>query len=75
MLLRRAVGAAHRPPFPRIPLQQHRQFSISTVKRAEIELTSDGKKVKVEQGSAIIQACEIAGVQIPRYTMDYLDGN
>lgn len=75
MLLRRAVGAAQRPPFPRILLQQHRQLSVSTVKRAEIELTIDGRKVKVEQGSALIQACEIAGVQIPRYTMDYIDGN
>jgi ferredoxin len=32
-----------------------------------VELTIDGKKVSVEAGSALIQACEKAGVTIPRY--------
>ena len=69
MLLRRAVAAAHRhgPPHPRQQLLQCHQFSMSTIKRAEIEVTIDGKKVLVEQGTALIQACEKAGVQIPRY--------
>ena len=74
MLLRRAVTAAQRPPLPRRQLLQHRLFSISTVKRAEIEITIDDKKVKVEQGAALIQACEIAGVQIPRYTLSLVTG-
>ena len=66
MLLRRAVAAVHPPPLPHKRLLKCRQFSHSTVKRAEIELTIDGKKVKIEQGAALIQACEKAGVQIPR---------
>ena len=32
-----------------------------------MELTIDGKKVSIEAGSALIQACEKAGVVIPRY--------
>lgn len=32
-----------------------------------MELTIDGKKVSIEAGSALIQACEKAGVAIPRY--------
>ena len=32
-----------------------------------VELTIDGKKVEIEAGSALIQACEKAGVTIPRY--------
>lgn len=31
-----------------------------------VKLTIDGKEVEVEQGTALIQACEIAGAQIPR---------
>ena len=66
MLLRRAVAAIHHPPRSQKHFLQCRQFSHSTVKRAEIELTIDGKKVRIEQGAALIQACEKAGVQIPR---------
>ena len=32
-----------------------------------MELTVDGKKVSIEAGSALIQACEKAGVTIPRF--------
>jgi NADH dehydrogenase (ubiquinone) Fe-S protein 1 len=32
-----------------------------------VELTIDGKKISIEAGSALIQACEKAGVTIPRY--------
>lgn len=32
-----------------------------------VKLTIDGKEVEVEQGTALIQACEIAGAQIPRF--------
>lgn len=44
-----------------------RPFSQTAPKRAEIELEIDGKPVKIEQGAALIQACEKAGVHIPRY--------
>lgn len=32
-----------------------------------VKLSINGKDVEVEQGTAIIQACEKAGVQIPRF--------
>lgn len=42
-------------------------FSTSSIRNAMIELEIDGKKVEVEQGSALIQACEKAGATIPRF--------
>ncbi|KAG2005169.1 hypothetical protein GB937_009003 [Aspergillus fischeri] len=52
----------------RVPkLNKHRTFATTTPRSAEVELTIDGKKVSVEAGSALIQACEKAGVTIPRY--------
>ncbi|OAX79700.1 NADH-ubiquinone oxidoreductase 78 kDa subunit, mitochondrial [Emergomyces africanus] len=44
-----------------------RSFATTTPRPAEVELTIDGKKVSIEAGSALIQACEKAGVTIPRY--------
>ncbi|KAI3320707.1 hypothetical protein HD806DRAFT_227852 [Xylariaceae sp. AK1471] len=44
-----------------------RAFSATPQRPAEVELTVDGKKVSIEAGSALIQACEKAGVTIPRY--------
>ncbi|KAI3338554.1 hypothetical protein F4824DRAFT_459601 [Ustulina deusta] len=44
-----------------------RAFSASPQRPAEVELTIDGKKVSIEAGSALIQACEKAGATIPRY--------
>ncbi|ETI24412.1 NADH-ubiquinone oxidoreductase 78 kDa subunit, mitochondrial [Cladophialophora carrionii CBS 160.54] len=44
-----------------------RTFASSARRNAEVELTIDGKKVSIEAGSALIQACEKAGVTIPRY--------
>ncbi|TQN74635.1 NADH-ubiquinone oxidoreductase 78 kDa subunit [Colletotrichum shisoi] len=44
-----------------------RTFATTARRNAEVELTVDGKKVSVEAGSALIQACEKAGVTIPRY--------
>ncbi|RMZ83393.1 hypothetical protein DV737_g1726, partial [Chaetothyriales sp. CBS 132003] len=44
-----------------------RAFSCSARRPAEVELTIDGKKVSIEAGSALIQACEKAGVTVPRY--------
>ncbi|KAK0740645.1 hypothetical protein B0T18DRAFT_431919 [Schizothecium vesticola] len=44
-----------------------RSFSATAQRPAEVELTIDGKKVSIEAGAALIQACEKAGVTIPRY--------
>ncbi|KAI8822387.1 G subunit of NADH dehydrogenase [Fimicolochytrium jonesii] len=44
-----------------------RHFSQTRPARATVELTIDGKKVSIEQGAALIQACEKAGVDIPRF--------
>ncbi|KAK9490590.1 hypothetical protein V1508DRAFT_424428 [Lipomyces doorenjongii] len=44
-----------------------RGFSSSRRAMAEVEVTVDGKKVMIEAGSAVIQACEKAGVLVPRY--------
>ncbi|KAK4190243.1 putative NADH-ubiquinone oxidoreductase 78 kDa subunit mitochondrial precursor [Podospora australis] len=44
-----------------------RAFSATATRPAEVELTIDGKKVSIEAGSALIQACEKAGVTVPRY--------
>jgi NADH dehydrogenase (ubiquinone) Fe-S protein 1 len=46
---------------------RQRTFASSARRPAEVELTIDGKKVSIEAGSALIQACEKAGVTIPRY--------
>lgn len=48
-------------------LNASRQFSRTAARNAEVEITIDGKKVSVEAGSALIQACEKAGVTVPRY--------
>ncbi|POS77833.1 NADH dehydrogenase [Diaporthe helianthi] len=44
-----------------------RAFSVTAQRPAEVELTIDGKKVSIEAGSALIQACEKAGSTVPRY--------
>ncbi|KAL6720221.1 ndufs1 NADH-ubiquinone oxidoreductase subunit [Lecanora helva] len=44
-----------------------RSFSATAKRKAEVQLTIDGKQVSIEAGSALIQACEKAGVTIPRY--------
>ncbi|KAI9759396.1 MAG: NADH dehydrogenase (ubiquinone) 78K chain precursor, 5-prime end [Chaenotheca gracillima] len=44
-----------------------RTFASTSSRPAEVELTIDGKKVSIEAGSALIQACEKAGAVIPRY--------
>ncbi|KAK9480001.1 hypothetical protein V1514DRAFT_327090 [Lipomyces japonicus] len=44
-----------------------RGFASSRRALAEVEVTIDGKKVQIEAGSALIQACEKAGVLVPRY--------
>ena len=32
-----------------------------------IKLTVDDKEIEVEEGCTVLQACEIAGVEIPRF--------
>ncbi|KAF2006180.1 NADH-quinone oxidoreductase [Amniculicola lignicola CBS 123094] len=44
-----------------------RAFAATATRHAEVELTIDGKKVSIEAGSALIQACEKAGSTVPRY--------
>ncbi|SAM09049.1 hypothetical protein [Absidia glauca] len=44
-----------------------RAFSATVTKKEEIEVFVDGKSVMIEQGSALIQACEKAGADIPRF--------
>ncbi|KAF4126425.1 NADH dehydrogenase (ubiquinone) Fe-S protein 1 [Geosmithia morbida] len=46
-----------------------RAFATTPHRSAEVELTIDGKKVSIEAGSALIQACEKAGVTVPRKLM------
>eukprot|EP00158_Paraphelidium_tribonemae_P004536 Partr_v1_DN26810_c0_g1_i1_m40697 putative NADH dehydrogenase (ubiquinone) Fe-S protein 1, 75kDa (NADH-coenzyme Q reductase) len=47
--------------------KQRPSFSTSQARLAEVEIFVDGKSVKVEQGAALIQACEKAGATIPRF--------
>ncbi|KAG9081863.1 NADH dehydrogenase (ubiquinone) 78K chain precursor, 5-prime end, partial [Ceratobasidium sp. 370] len=42
-------------------------FASSSARRQDITLTVDGKEVTVPQGTALIQACEAAGSNIPRF--------
>lgn len=44
-----------------------RLFHRSAPQSAEVEVTIDNVKVKIENGSSIIQACDKAGVVVPRY--------
>ncbi|PVH83005.1 NADH-ubiquinone oxidoreductase 78 kDa subunit mitochondrial precursor [Cadophora sp. DSE1049] len=44
-----------------------RTFATTSRRQAEVTLTVDGKQVSIEAGSALIQACEKAGVTVPRY--------
>ncbi|KAL5612126.1 hypothetical protein BROUX41_000329 [Berkeleyomyces rouxiae] len=44
-----------------------RAFSATAHRAQEVELTIDGKKVSIEAGSSLIQACEKAGATVPRY--------
>ncbi|CAB4483976.1 NADH-quinone oxidoreductase [Rhizophagus irregularis] len=44
-----------------------RAFNLSTPRKQEIEVFVDNNPVTIEQGSAVIQACEKAGYTIPRF--------
>ncbi|KIW42858.1 NADH-ubiquinone oxidoreductase 78 kDa subunit, mitochondrial [Exophiala oligosperma] len=61
--LLRAAARSRRP----LSSSATRSFASSARRPAEVELTIDGKKVSIEAGSALIQACEKAGVTIPRF--------
>lgn len=61
-MLSRALRNGLRSVGPR-----YRTFASSATRSAEVELTVDGIKVSIEAGSAVIQACEKAGVVVPRY--------
>ncbi|KAI1619498.1 NADH-ubiquinone oxidoreductase 78 kDa subunit, mitochondrial, variant [Exophiala viscosa] len=61
--LLRAAGRSRRP----LTSTATRSFTSSARRPAEVELTIDGKKISIEAGSALIQACEKAGVTIPRF--------
>ncbi|KAI8578976.1 hypothetical protein K450DRAFT_244400 [Umbelopsis ramanniana AG] len=41
-----------------------RAFSSTPSNNEEVEIFVDGKSVKVEQGAALIQACEKAGADV-----------
>ncbi|KAL8756076.1 MAG: hypothetical protein Q9184_004615 [Pyrenodesmia sp. 2 TL-2023] len=62
-----ARAAARAARSARLNAASPRTFGTTPLRRAEVELTIDGKKVSIEAGSALIQACEKAGVTIPRY--------
>lgn len=53
--------------FRRLFSQTSRKLKAPPTSPAPIELFVDGKAVKVEPGSTIIQACAAAGVEIPRF--------
>lgn len=42
-------------------------FSTSSIAHGEIEVFVNNRPVRIEQGAALIQACEVAGVTIPRF--------
>ncbi|KAI9014151.1 G subunit of NADH dehydrogenase [Hyaloraphidium curvatum] len=60
-----AIAAARRRAD--ISAAPRRLFSATAARRAEVEVFVDGVPVKIEAGSAAIQACEKAGVSIPRF--------
>ncbi|RKP23868.1 hypothetical protein SYNPS1DRAFT_30371 [Syncephalis pseudoplumigaleata] len=47
--------------------QSTRAFTASVPRHEEVEVFVDGKSVMIEQGAAIIQACDKANVDIPRF--------
>ncbi|KAL9557167.1 hypothetical protein MBANPS3_001509 [Mucor bainieri] len=59
--------AARRAATPAILKTGVRAFAASTNVKEEVEVFIDGKSVMIEQGAALIQACEKAGADIPRF--------
>ncbi|KAK9461372.1 uncharacterized protein V1516DRAFT_675775 [Lipomyces oligophaga] len=67
MIARSLLRSASRRTALRPAARSLRAFSSSPASSAEVEVTVDGKKIMIEAGSAVIQACEKAGVLVPRY--------
>ncbi|KAG8713213.1 hypothetical protein FRC08_013553 [Ceratobasidium sp. 394] len=64
----RLASSASRSPAQRLAAQAARRtFASSSARRQDITLTVDGKEVTVPQGTALIQACEAAGSNVPRF--------
>ncbi|KAF2016424.1 NADH-quinone oxidoreductase [Aaosphaeria arxii CBS 175.79] len=66
-MLRQQLIRSLRRPAKLAGLNGSRAFTASANRPAEVEITVDGKKVSIEAGSALIQACEKAGSTVPRY--------
>ena len=77
-MLRRLASAASRPQqadwtviTPILGNNHSQLFSSSTPSPApadnKIEVTVDGKSVEIEKGMTVMQACDIAGKEIPRF--------
>jgi NADH dehydrogenase (ubiquinone) Fe-S protein 1 len=66
-MLRQQLIRSLRKPVRLAGLNGNRTFAATANRPAEVELTIDGKKVSIEAGSALIQACEKAGSVVPRY--------
>ncbi|KAI8926667.1 hypothetical protein BC831DRAFT_455634 [Entophlyctis helioformis] len=62
--LRLAAAAA---AAARLPSCSAASFHTGIAQRAKVELFINDKPVSIEAGSAVIQACEAAGVDIPRF--------
>ncbi|KAJ2909050.1 ndufs1 NADH-ubiquinone oxidoreductase subunit, partial [Coemansia aciculifera] len=67
--MRRAASSplSSLPPSSLSSAVRRGKFHSSSPSSKEIEVFIDGKAVQVEEGSAIIQAAEKAGVTIPRF--------
>ena len=65
--MRQAAARAHRVWLHGGNSGGRRGFVSTRQAAAEVTVTVDGISVQIEQGSAVIQACEKAGVQIPRF--------
>lgn len=63
--LRKVTGARYSGSIATTPLPQ--QVRAPTPSRPLVELEINNRKVKVAQGSTILQACETAGIEIPRF--------
>ncbi|KAG2209907.1 hypothetical protein INT46_010503 [Mucor plumbeus] len=61
------TSVAARKASPAILKTGVRAFAASTNVKEEVEVFIDGKSVMIEQGAALIQACEKAGADIPRF--------
>ncbi|KAG8790874.1 hypothetical protein FRC12_010798 [Ceratobasidium sp. 428] len=66
----RLASSAARSPAKRLAAEAARTFASSSTRRQDITLTIDGKEVTVPPGTALIQACEAAGSNVPRSVHD-----